>query len=258
MIKVFGPGMRARIHLPHPEREAARLSSFALKFIALTCMCIDHMGLALFPSVSAFRCVGRLAFPLYCFLLSQGYAHTRDIRAYARRLLLLAFLSEIPFDLLIFGRVASGVEQNVVFSLLLGLLALYAADSLRGRRLACILALTALCAAAMILRVSYGWLGVALCLGFHFAREHRFKQALCSALLCGLYALSLLLSGVERSWALLSLYATGASLLILLYNGKRGLHAPALTFLFYAAYPLHIAALVLARALRIVPPYFWG
>lgn len=234
------------------------MSSFALKFIALTCMCIDHMGLALFPSVSAFRCVGRLAFPLYCFLLSQGYAHTRDIRAYARRLLLLAFLSEIPFDLLIFGRVASGVEQNVVFSLLLGLLALYAADSLRGRRLACILALTALCAAAMILRVSYGWLGVALCLGFHFAREHRFKQALCSALLCGLYALSLLLSGVERSWALLSLYATGASLLILLYNGKRGLHAPALTFLFYAAYPLHIAALVLARALRIVPPYFLG
>lgn len=234
------------------------MSSFALKFIALTCMCIDHMGLALFPSVSAFRCVGRLAFPLYCFLLSQGYAHTRDIRAYARRLLLLAFVSEIPFDLLIFGRVASGVEQNVVFSLLLGLLALYAADSLRGRRLACILALTALCAAAMILRVSYGWLGVALCLGFHFAREHRFKQALCSALLCGLYALSLLLSGVERSWALLSLYATGASLLILLYNGKRGLHAPALTFLFYAAYPLHIAALVLARALRIVPPYFWG
>ena len=234
------------------------MSSFALKFIALTCMCIDHMGLALFPSVSAFRCVGRLAFPLYCFLLSQGYAHTRDIRAYARRLLLLAFVSEIPFDLLIFGRVASGVEQNVVFSLLLGLLALYAADSLRGRRLACILALTALCAAAMILRVSYGWLGVALCLGFHFAREHRFKQALCSALLCGLYALSLLFSGVERSWALLSLYATGASLLILLYNGKRGLHAPALTFLFYAAYPLHIAALVLARALRIVPPYFWG
>lgn len=234
------------------------MSSFALKFIALTCMCIDHMGLALFPSVSAFRCVGRLAFPLYCFLLSQGYAHTRDIRAYARRLLLLAFLSEIPFDLLIFGRVASGVEQNVVFSLLLGLLALYAADSLRGRRLACILALTALCAAAMILRVSYGWLGVALCLGFHFAREHRFKQALCSTLLCGLYALSLLFSGVERSWALLSLYATGASLLILLYNGKRGLHAPALTFLFYAAYPLHIAALVLARALRIVPPYFWG
>lgn len=234
------------------------MSSFALKFIALTCMCIDHMGLALFPSVSAFRCVGRLAFPLYCFLLSQGYAHTRDIRAYVRRLLLLAFLSEIPFDLLIFGRVASGVEQNVVFSLLLGLLALYAADSLRGRLLECILALTALCAAAMILRVSYGWLGVALCLGFHFAREHRFKQALCSALLCGLYALSLLLSGVERSWALLSLYATGASLLILLYNGKRGLHAPALTFLFYAAYPLHIAALVLARALRIVPPYFWG
>ena len=78
-------------------------------------MCVDHAGLALFPSASAFRCVGRLAFPLYCFLLAQGFAHTRDIRAYARRLLLLACVSEIPFDLLIFGRLSSAMEQNVVF-----------------------------------------------------------------------------------------------------------------------------------------------
>lgn len=110
------------------------MSSFALRLIALVCMCIDHMGLALFPSASVFRCVGRLAFPLYCFLLAQGYAHTHDLRAYARRLLLLAFLSEIPFDMLIFGRIASGMEQNVVFSLLLGLLACMRWTGLRAGR----------------------------------------------------------------------------------------------------------------------------
>lgn len=98
-------------------------------------MFIDHAGLALFPSVGIFRCIGRLAFPLYCFLVAQGFRHTRDIRAYARRLLLLALISEVPFDLLIFGRISSAMEQNVVFSLLLGLLALYAVRMLKGNRL---------------------------------------------------------------------------------------------------------------------------
>ena len=100
------------------------MSAFSLRAAALLCMLVDHTGLALFPAVDAFRCVGRLAFPLYCFLLAQGYLHTRSVRAYARRLLLAALLSEIPFDLLIFGRLSCTVEQNVLFSLLLGLMAL--------------------------------------------------------------------------------------------------------------------------------------
>ena len=107
-------------------------------------MFIDHAGLALFPSVGIFRCIGRLAFPLYCFLVAQGFRHTRDIRAYARRLLLLALISEVPFDLLIFGRISSAMEQNVVFSLLLGLLALYAVRMLKGNRLFSAMAVFAL------------------------------------------------------------------------------------------------------------------
>ncbi|HIU16683.1 MAG TPA: hypothetical protein IAC49_09510 [Candidatus Ventricola intestinavium] len=234
------------------------MSSFALRLIALVCMCIDHMGLALFPSASVFRCVGRLAFPLYCFLLAQGYAHTHDLRAYARRLLLLAFLSEIPFDMLIFGRIASGMEQNVVFSLLLGLLALYALDRLAGRPLESALVGITLCMLAMVARVSYGWLGIALCLAFRQAGNRRAMGAVCAVSLSLLYSLSLLFSGVERSWVLVSLCAAGAALPLLFYNGRRGFSSPVLTFLFYAAYPLHIALLVLVRALRIVPPYFLG
>ena len=146
-----------------PKRRESALSSFVLRLIALVCMCVDHAGLALFPSASAFRCVGRLAFPLYCFLLAQGFAHTRDIRAYARRLLLLACVSELPFDLLIFGRLSSAMEQNVVFSLLLGLLALCAARALSARPLPCALSILALMLLAMVTQVSFGWLGVALC-----------------------------------------------------------------------------------------------
>lgn len=234
------------------------MSSFALRLLALVTMLIDHAGLALFPRVSAFRCIGRLSFPLYCFLLAQGCRHTRDLRAYARRLLLAACLSEIPFDLLIFGRTASGVEQNVLFSLLLGLLAIYACEALSGRPMAAALAVASIMLAAMLARVSYGWLGVALCAGLYKTEGSRAKQALCVAMLTGVYVLSLLLSGVARSWVLVSLWAVFAAVPVLLYNGKRGPRTPLLTGLFYASYPLHLIALVIVRALRVIPPYYFG
>ena len=210
-------------------------------------MFIDHAGLALFPSVGIFRCIGRLAFPLYCFLVAQGFRHTRDIRAYARRLLLLA---------LIFGRISSAMEQNVVFSLLLGLLALYAVRMLKGNRLFSAMAVFALMLAAMAARVSFGWLGVALCLAFDYARDNRGGQALSAVLLPALYSLTLLLSGVSRSWVMVSLCACLSAVPILLYNGKPGLHHRALTLAFYAAYPLHLCFLLMIRAMRIIPPYF--
>ena len=203
-------------------------------------MCVDHAGLALFPSVGAFRCIGRPAFPLYCFLLVQGFRHTRDLRAYARRLLLLACVSEIPFDLLIFGQISSAMEQNVVFALLLGLMALYAAKALAARPLPCALAVLALMLLAMAAQVSYGWLGVALCLAYAYAGDSKKRQALFTVLLTLLFAFTLLLSGVLTEVG--PTYARGK----------------ALTFFFYAAYPLHLCALALIRVMRIIPPYFWG
>lgn len=233
-----------------------RLSSFSLRLLALLCMLVDHTGLALFPSVDAFRCVGRVAFPLYCFLLTQGYLHTRDLRAYARRLLLLAFLSEIPFDLLIFGTSASAVEQNVLFSLLFALLALYAADSLRGRPLSAFLVILTLCMGAMVARVSFGWVGIALCLCFYYAGNHRLYMAAGTAATLLFYSLSLLLSGVARGWVLVSLCSLLSLIPLLCYNGRRGYRHPVLTALFYAAYPLHLILLCIVRAMRIIPPYF--
>ena len=203
-------------------------------------MCVDHAGLALFPSVGAFRCIGRPAFPLYCFLLVQGFRHTRDLRAYARRLLLLACVSEIPFDLLIFGQISSAMEQNVVFALLLGLMALYAAKALAARPLPCALAVLALMLLAMAAQVSYGWLGVALCLAYAYAGDRKKRQALFTVPLTLLYAFTLLLSGVARTWVAVSLCAAFSVIPIVLYNGRPGPRGKALTFFFYAAYPLHL------------------
>lgn len=232
------------------------MSSFSLRLIAFLCMLADHAGLALFPSVGMFRCIGRLSFPIYCFLLTQGFVHTRDVRAYSHRLLLLALLSEIPFDLLIFGRIANGVEQNVLFSLFFGLMALQGAYALQNRPLFAMLSAALLCMGAMLCRVSYGWLGIALCLCFYYAQENKWRMAFSLSTILLIYSLSLLLSGVATSWVLVSFCALLSLVPLLCYNGKRGPRSPLLTFAFYASYPLHIAALLVIRAMRIIPPYF--
>ena len=234
------------------------MSSFALRLLAMLAMLCDHAGLALFPRIGAFRCVGRLAFPLYCFLLVQGYLHTRDLRAYARRLLLVAILSEIPFDLLIFGRIASPVEQNVLFALLLGLAAVWTVDRFEHDPMRAAFGTLLIFVASMLMRVSYGWLGIALCLWFYKLRASRAKQALCILPIEAVYCLSLALSGVEASWVLVSLCAMGAALPVYLYSGRQGPRSRVLSFLFYAAYPAHIIALLIIRAMRVVPPYFLG
>lgn len=239
-------------------KEGAHLSSFALRLLALCTMFVDHAGLALFPAVGAFRCIGRISFPVYCFLLAQGFLHTRDVRAYGRRLLLLAILSEIPFDLLIFGHAACGVEQNVLFSLLLGLAALYAVEALRGKPLHAVLVCLTLCMAAMAARVSYGWLAIPLCLCACYSQTSKTRLMFSMGSTLLLYTLSLALSGVTASWVLVSFCSLLALPPILLYNGRRGARNPVFTFLFYAAYPLHLLALVAIRFLRIIPPYFLG
>ena len=77
-------------------------------------------------------------------------------------------------------------------------------------------------------------------------------------LLAGFLSLSLALSGVEQSWVLVSLCAMLSAVPVLLYNGRPGLRNRLISFLFYAAYPLHIVALLIARALRVIPPYALG
>jgi len=232
------------------------LSSFFLRLMALVSMCLDHAGLALFPSVSAFRSVGRIAFPLYCFLLVQGFLHTRDVRAYSRRLLFFAILSEIPFDMLIFGQVFAPMEQNVLFSLLFALMALTCCDALQKSSIQAWIICITLATSAMALRLSFGWLAVALCLCFYYTREKRLHLLLLSGSTLLLYTLSLLLSGVDKSWVTASLYALFSLIPIALYNGRSGLRRPLIRFLFYAAYPAHLLLLVWLRALRIVPPHF--
>ena len=110
------------------------MNTTRLKALAVVCMLIDHMGAVLFPHLIWMRIIGRLAFPIYCFVLSEGAVYTKNWLAYAGRLLWLALVSEIPFDLAFFGGVWYPGYQNVFWTLLLGLCAIRM--NLLGDRLA--------------------------------------------------------------------------------------------------------------------------
>ena len=114
-----------------PQQEkAVGLSGSTLKLIAIVTMFIDHLGVVAFETqISNYmvpyyimRLIGRLAFPIFCFLLVEGFFHTRDVKKYALRLLVFAFISEIPFDLAFNRQMFYWRHQNVFFTLFIGLL----------------------------------------------------------------------------------------------------------------------------------------
>ena len=123
-----------------PSNKKFGISGSTLKLIAIVSMLIDHTaatvirallisaspdwqpGLRTLYSVS--RDIGRLAFPIFCFLLVEGFLHTRNPKKYAGRLFLFALISEIPFDLALQSGWFDPGKQNVYFTLLIGLLVL--------------------------------------------------------------------------------------------------------------------------------------
>lgn len=103
----------------------AGITSYQLKWIAIVTMVIDHMGAILYPTEMVFRYIGRISFPIFCFLLVEGFCHTHDIFGYMARLGAFALMSEIPYDLAFNGEVLEFTHQNVFFTLLLGVILMY-------------------------------------------------------------------------------------------------------------------------------------
>ena len=102
-----------------------RLDGTVLKLIACLSMFIDHLGAVCFSGMMGFRIIGRLAFPIYCFLLVEGAVHTCNMKKYILRMGIFALISEVPFDLAFYHRLVYMGHQNVFFTLGLGLLAIW-------------------------------------------------------------------------------------------------------------------------------------
>ncbi|TGY96857.1 hypothetical protein E5329_07635 [Petralouisia muris] len=203
------------------------LSGFALKWIAMLSMLADHTGAVLFPQYIQLRMIGRIAFPIYCFLLAEGAVHTRNIRKYEMRLLLFALMSEIPFDLA-FSSGMNFRHQNVFFTLFLGLVVVEQYQKNRDK-LSSFLIFVIVMLLAEFLNTDYGAAGVVFILIFYLLYQYTLgKQAAFAAANFLMYQ-----GGIQA-------YAGFAVIPMLLYNGKRG---PSMKYLFYAFYPLHLLAI---------------
>lgn len=224
-------------------------SGSLLKTIAIISMAIDHTAYALYPVVGVLRepftiagkaltlywimrKIGRLAFPIFCFLIAEGYLHTRNKKRYSLRLLLFAVISEIPFNLMCGGNYLYQNGQNVFFTLFFGLLLIHIFASVDANWKK-YLAMSAVAALALIAKADYDLYGALLVFMFYILRGYPVVQP---------FFAYPLLSG--------EIYAVAACIPINMYNGQRGyIKSTPLKIAFYAFYPVHMLILVGIRYL---------
>ena len=238
-------------------KERPELTSFGLHLLAMGLMLCDHICLALMPDRLWMTCVGRLAFPIFAFLVAEGFVRTRSRARYARRLLIFAIVSEVPFDLLAAGRPVYPLRQNVLWTFLIALgcmqlLEWAKADPRPAARF--VLSAGAVLGgflAGTAFMVDYFGPGVWTVLAFHFFRGDDWRQRL-GQLLCLLFLNGWLLAGqtvLPGGLALpIQAFAVLALPFIWLYRGRQGPHGRAVRWLFYGFYPAHLLVLAAAAA----------
>ena len=233
------------------------LSGNTLKLLALLIMLVDHVGAVLLPQYRILRYIGRLSFPIYCFLITEGVMHTHSIYRYGARLLAFAIISEIPFDLAIFGEVLELSEQNVFFTLFIGMAVVHLTritDISKG--FAVLLLGMGL---ALWLRTDYSAYGIIIIYCFYIFRE----KPLWMLISVGItnYIMGIGGTGSQK-------YAVLAMIPVFLYSGRKSIRDKeteedmnavmpvsrkkttgqlVLQYGFYAVYPIHLLLFYLIK-----------
>ncbi len=239
------------------------ISSSTLKLIAMAAMLADHVGAVILEPMLLQKgydpgiyeadmflrlVIGRMAFPIFCFLLVEGFRRTANVYSYGGRLFLFAMLSEAAFDLAVSGVWFEWTNQNVMFTLLIGLAVMELSrriETWSDKFYLTAIAKLAVLAAGMIiaefLRTDYGSFGV-LCIAVLFhTRRDRWMQMMAGAVafVVGDYLLN---GSTAELMAPLGFLAVAA------YNGRKGMR---LKYLFYAFYPVHLLVLSGIRQLLV-------
>ncbi|MBQ1327050.1 MAG: hypothetical protein IIY49_03330 [Eubacterium sp.] len=234
-------------------KEKYGVNAFVLKVIAMAAMLIDHIGAAILeyhPAVMynskqslilmdyLLRGIGRLAFPIFAFLIVEGFFKTKNVLKYSLRLFIFALISEVPFDMAVFNKVVDIKHQNVFFTLLLGLISIMMADRIRPlfkqkkvakpvETLVCYLIALFYGFVALLLNTDYSVFGVLIIFTFYYFNDKKSK--------CYFINFIFILC-----FGMLELFAVPDVILFSLYNGKHGkaLDKKQVRIGFYAFYPM--------------------
>ena len=202
-----------------------------LKFLAIIAMVIDHMGAVLYPQQLILRYIGRLSFPILCFVLVEGFFHTRNVYKYVMRLGVFALVSEMPYDLAFSNEFLNWDKQNVFFTLCLGIATLYLLECTKSNWERVIYIIFAIFFAEM-LKSDYGAFGLLLIIWFYMLYDDK-AWKLAGGALWSFY------NGIG-----IQSYGALAMIPIAFYNGKRGKQ---LKYIFYLFYPVHLLLLYQIR-----------
>ncbi len=251
------------------------MSALVLKIIACAAMLIDHIGAAW--GITEFRYIGRLAFPIFAFLLVNGFRHTRSTGKYMLRMAIFAVISEVPYDLLFSWKWVDFSRQNVFITLFLGLACIAMFDEAKKKSiLLAMVPVAVCCAVAMALNCDYSYIGILTVMACHLFYGDDFKnRALLAAamlLLSSWYAISFHAANFVLDTTGFDLHAhfyskpfffaspgykqifrVFALIPIFMYNGKKGamprskVAAKAVQYGFYIFYPAHILIIFLVK-----------
>ncbi len=234
------------------------LTSNMLRTIAVLLMLSDHIWATAMSFGDWMTYIGRMAFPIFAFQIAEGFVHTKNFKKYALRLLGFAIVTEIPFNFFYSSRFFNPYHQNVLFTLLLGLLAIKVIDGIKkdrsGKNIALsVLYLLLILLASVIGFVDYGHLGMLTVVMFYLMRDFPFAWLgqLVGMILLNITFFEGLVFPVEilgKTFEIPSQgFAVFALIPIWLYGGRKGKSSKALQYGFYAFYPVHMLVLYLIK-----------
>lgn len=233
------------------------LTSNMLRVLAMSFMICDHLWAKVVPGNDWMTYVGRMTFPIFAFMISEGFIHTSNLKKYISRLLIFALISEIPFNLFYGGSWFYPYHQNVMFTLLFGLLAIMLIDKAKKNRDAKTIVKSALLVillgiASFIGFVDYGFWGFLIIIMFYLFRDFPFawlaQLAAMIIINCELFEGQFIivdLFGKNFEFATQG-FAVFSLIPIWLYGGRKGKSSKIMQYGFYAFYPLHMIIIYLA------------
>lgn len=232
------------------------MTSFHLKIIALITMFIDHIGYVIFPNHFWLRYIGRIAFPIYAFLISEGLKKTSNIKKYLRNLLILALISELFYDLCFNKNINFFYKTNTVYTLFIASSSIYLYNKNSDNIIKYLSLLLGL-SISHILKTDYDILGVLLIFIFYFL-HNKYEYLIygiiwvnikylsnISYILQYIFNKNIYLSNIYIINSLgLYLFTIVPFLIIMFYNNKKG---NSLKYIFYILYPLHLFILCIIK-----------